>query len=265
MKVLTLADGSCPSCGARGELALRVWYGKSIQALIPAPVEETNTVSHHACLYLRPFAKRFRAAGRMLAIARATQPFGTTVALHADEELLALKPVQMGPILRAISYIPRLGLLVSLPLVVWNGSILLLQLVMVFVSRGMFRWHRLELVDVSDDRWRSRFRQLAFHSRLIVMDVSSTTAGVLYEAEFIADIELSGRLVLLHDGTPSARRAAEQQVERLQAAGVHVPVVAYGIWRLRRLTRELREVAKRHLEGESMQSDSSDQTDSNRS
>src|SRR5262245_51783647 len=169
MQVLTLADGSCPSCGAHGELVVRILHGKTIQTLVPTPADERSPVPRSVCLYLRPFAKRFRAAARMRAIAQAMRPFGTTVALHAREEFLGLKLVERGPVLTFITRIPRVGLLVSLPLLVWNSSIFLIAL----SQRAMFRWYGVKLVDVQDDRWRSTFRQLAFHSHLIVMDASA--------------------------------------------------------------------------------------------
>jgi hypothetical protein len=239
MRVLTLADGSCPSCGAHGQVATRASHHGFIHTLVPEHTEEPTTGPHYACLYLRPFATRFRAAGRMQAIARAMRPFGGTVALHASEELLGLRPVDPGPVLKAIMRVPRLGLLVSLPLLVWNLSLLLLVLVL----RLIFRWQRLELIDVQDDRWRAKFRQLALHSHLIVMDASARTAGVLYETEFIADLELSGRLILLHNRTPTARLAAERHVKRLQALNVSVPLVPYSIWNLSQLTSDLAAIA----------------------
>lgn len=81
------------------------------------------------------------------------------------------------------------------------------------------------------------------------MDVSSSTPGISYEAEFIIDLELAARLVLIHDETVSARVRAEQLVERLLAAGRNVPVVPYTVWRTCRLKRDLRKIARRRMRG----------------
>jgi hypothetical protein len=225
--VLTLTDGSCPSCGARGELAHHLWQGKQILALVPASGAEPDSAKRYACLYLRCFAKRFRASARMRAIARATQSSGTMVALHGPEARLGLSRMQDSGHFE--------GFFVPFYEWMWNTSVTFIQ----FVLRGTLLAHGVELVDVNADRWSQTFRRLASHSSVIIMDASVATAGLYYEADFIADLALADRLILLHNGRPAARVAAEQYVERLHPAGIAVPIVPYSIWRLRRLTADL--------------------------
>jgi hypothetical protein len=203
--------------------------------LAPASGTEPASAHRYACLYLRPFAKWFRASARMRAIAQATRPFGTMVALHGPEGRLGLSRVprdrrHFGAVL---SYFYDW---------IWNNSVTFIE----FVFRGSMLAHGVELVDSSADRWSQTFRRLASHSSVIVMDASAATTGLSYEADFIADLALTDRLVLLHDGGREARIAARQFVERLHPERVPVPIVPYSIWRLRRLTADLAtQVARR--------------------
>jgi hypothetical protein len=68
MRVLANSDGSCPSCGARGDQVIRVWRGKPVEVLLPVG---GAVVHKYACLYLRPFGLTFRGAARMRAVAHA--------------------------------------------------------------------------------------------------------------------------------------------------------------------------------------------------
>jgi hypothetical protein len=242
MRVLALPDGSCPSCGARGKTTLHVWHGHEVMALVPDQAAGADSVAQYACLYLRPFAGKFRAAGRMQAVARAMHPFGTTVALHANEARLGLKPVASK---RFVQALPMLGILGAVPIIAWDALVMLVE----FVERQLFPASGLELVEVTDDRWQPTFRRLAYRARMIVMDGSAATSGVTYETEFIADLALGNRVVLLHRTTTRARTAAEGHAARLRAAGLSVPLVPYSIWRLHQLTADLGAVARVRMEG----------------
>jgi hypothetical protein len=87
--VMPQADGSCPSCGKRGHLSARLWQGRQINTLVP---DETAPISQYACLYSRPFARRFRARARMRAVAKAMRPVGETAALGGGEDWISLLP-----------------------------------------------------------------------------------------------------------------------------------------------------------------------------
>ena len=117
----------------------------------------------------------------------------------------------------------------------WNTLVTFIE----FVFRGSMSAIGVEVVDVNPDRWSQTFRRLASHSSVIVMDVSAATAGLFYEADFIADLALTDRLVLIHNGGREASLAARWFVERLHPNGVPVPIVPYSIWRLQRLTADL--------------------------
>lgn len=229
MRVLAQPDGSCPSCGARGEVMARVWQGKTVQTLVPGEREAAAVVPAYACLYLRPFASRFRAAARMRAVARAMRPLGTTVALHGREARAPFGKRRLSPLIMIM------GAVWWMSVVLWN---VLMQL-MEQVPAWNLKWHGVELVDTKDDGWRPTFRRLAFRSRFIVMDVSRSGAGLSYEADFIADLELASRLIVLHQGSASARAAAEAHVQRLRGLGLDVPIVGYRNWHLRQLTSDL--------------------------
>ena len=73
MRVVIQADGSCPACGARGDGSPRVRRGQLVSTLVPTG-KEPGRGAEYACLYLRPFASRVRAAGRMRAIAGKADP-----------------------------------------------------------------------------------------------------------------------------------------------------------------------------------------------
>jgi hypothetical protein len=92
---------------------------------------------------------------------------------------------------------------------------------------------------VEDATWQATFRGLALHSRLIVMDVSASGAGLAYESDYIADLGLMDRLILIQAaGSPSgdARRHFAEK-------GAHVPLLLYRTWRLGAFARELRHTA----------------------
>jgi hypothetical protein len=72
------------------------------------------------------------------------------------------------------------------------------------------------------------------------MDVSASGSGLTYEAEYISDLELADRLIIIH----AAGSAVDATIERLQAHGIHPPVVLYQPWRLRRFAKELRHTAE---------------------
>jgi hypothetical protein len=224
MRVLLLADGSCPSCGAHGELETRVWQGKSVETLVPSRGE--GAVLPYACVYLRPFARRFRAAARMRAVAEALRPYGKTVALH-DREARA-------PFGRIKYRFLTTRLVGVVPIAIWNLSMRAIEA----FSGWRLERHGVELVDARNDGWQPTFRRLALRSRLIVMDTSASAAGLAYEAGFISDLGLANRLLLLHD----ASRAPESL---LLPEGLHV--VNYRMWALRRLTADLRQAASGQL------------------
>ena len=170
----------------------------------------------------------------MRAIARATRPFGTMVALHGPEGRLGLSRVRDS---RHV-----FGIFVYFYEWMWNTLVTFIE----FVFRGSMLAHGVELVDSNADRWSQTFRRLASHSSVIVMDASAATTGLSYEADFIADLALTDRLVLLHDGGREAQVATRRFVERLHPERVPVPIVPYSIWRLRRLTADLAtQVARR--------------------
>lgn len=249
MKVIPQADGSCPSCGSRGELSLRSWQGEQIRTLIPNRDEPST--AHYGCLYLRPFASRVRARARMRAVARAMRPLGTTVAFHAGEARLGwFGPLGRSPIFRVIGFIPKVGPLVSVPLLLWNLSVLVIERLHQAAQRSIFRMNGVELVDSMDDRWKPTFRRLAYASRMIVMDISATSAGLAYEAEFLRDPGIARRLIFIHNGSMAGLRVADEIVMSLRSADpdLTVPVVHYSVWSLRRLTARLGELARSHFD-----------------
>jgi hypothetical protein len=182
----------------------------------------------------------------MRAVAKAMRPYGTTVAFHSGEIRLGwFGPWSPNAFVRLLEYIPRIGFLVSLPIVLWNLFVLVVERVHQAVQRSIFKLDHVHLVDSQDDRWKPTFRRLAYHSQLIVMDLSMATAGVEYEAEFLSEPGLARRLIVIHDGTPAGIRAAEQHIDSLRAAHLDltVPVVPYDVWHLRRLTARLGELS----------------------
>lgn len=234
MRVLIQADGSCPSCGARGEISLRSWQGKWVHTLIPR-VSERKT-SEYACLYLRPFGRTFRAGARMRAVARAMRPFGVTVALHASEARVQVRRANLDFFDRSSRSSYGFNVIMWL-MILWNAWLWVAE-----VSKGWYlRWCGIILVDAPGDAWPSTFRRLAAHSSVIVMDVSAATAGLAYEAQFIADLSLTDRLIFLLNRSSSLDNVpAIPQVQELYSTGLTIPVVRYRIGWLHRLTRELR-------------------------
>jgi hypothetical protein len=249
MKVILNPDASCPSCHCRGELTVRLWHGEEIHTLVPAASEPSP--KQYACLYLRPFGNRVRARARLLAVAKAIQPFGTTVAFHAGELRLGWFRVVGNPrVIRVIEFIPYVSLIVTVPLLIWNLFVLVSELGTRVIERAIFRLNRIELVDSKDDRWQPTFRRLAFHSRLIVMDISMASGGVEYEAVFLRDPHLAKRLILIHNEDPSAIKTAEQHLASLRIADpdLTIPLVPYEAGDLRRLTQTLGELAACRME-----------------
>jgi hypothetical protein len=120
----------------------------------------------------------------------------------------------------------------------WNAGVRLVEVGLGWV----FTLNGVALVDTKDDRWQSTFRGLALRSRVIVMDVSAAHRGLDYEAEFIADLDLVNRLILIQN--VSSRVTSEQHVERLRSGRSRIPIVRYRTWNLRRLTADLHEAVK---------------------
>src|SRR4051812_3863380 len=226
MRVLTLADGSCPSCGAKGEIVERLWRGKRVDVLLPEP---KSVPLRHACLCLRPYAVKFRSAARLRAVGRAMRPFGTTVALmdQTDRPFRRLKVRLIGWRLTMV-----LNVLLAVGDVVWTVR-----------RRGV------QLVGkVEDATWQATFRGLALHAQLIVMDVSASGSGLVYETDYIADLGLADRLILIQ----TAESPSEDTRRHLAEKGVNVPLLVYRTWRLGEFARELRHTARRMMDAKAM-------------
>ena len=207
-----------------------MWRGQHVQTIIPT---RSNTVPRYACLYLRPFATRFRAAARMRAIARAMRPLGATVALHAGEARSPIGQVRIRERENTVGVVM---------LSAWNKLVMLIE----WALGSIFTWEGVELVDTDNASWQSTFRELAFRSRWIVMDVSAPNDGLDYEAEFIADMDLADRLILLHNPSLAPHVNAEQHVDRLRSGRARIPIITYNTWRLRDLTKRLEQQARRY-------------------
>jgi hypothetical protein len=219
MRVLTLRDGSCPSCGATGEVVERVWRGRPVSVLIPPPM---SVAPRYACLCLRPFAVKFRAAARLRAVGHAMHPFGTTVALLDQTD----HPFHWSKV----------------PTITFGMTSLIdLFFAALYGLWKLLRRRGVTLVGkVDDERWHSTFRGLALHSRLIVMDVSRSGTGLAYEADYISDLGLSDRLILVHEegSTP------DDTLGHFREKGITPPVVSYESWRLGQFAQELRHTAR---------------------
>ena len=225
MRVFTKSDGSCPSCGARGEHTVRTWRGKPVRVLIP---KQRAPVWTHACLYLRPYANRFRAAAQMRAVSNAMRSFGRTVALVDQSD----QPFGRVDIHDGLGY----RWMFELNLYAW----------IIEKIRG-FRRLGVDLRgEVNDDSWSTTFRQLTARSCVIVMDVSVPGVGLAYEADYIRDMGFVGRLVLVHHGSSQPNAIAES----FSHDGIDVPCVRYSVWRLRRFTKDLRDAAKHVMEAQ---------------
>ena len=229
MRILPLHDGSCPSCGASGDTSHVVRRGRPVQVPVPADAHGNVQPPEYACLYLRPFAKKFRAKARLKAVARAMRPFGRTAALNAGEDRA---PVFMR---------------------IWSKINLeswLLHRLYNIATRRELRSLDIELIDVVDERWRDQFHRLAFRSALIVVDVSASSAGVRYETEFVRDLGLANRMVVVHNGSSNAMTSLMVEAGHLQSLGLTIPIVHYQWWALRRMTKEIRRIAEsRRAEG----------------
>jgi hypothetical protein len=218
MRVIVQADGRCPSCGATGDIAERIWRGKPVTVLVPEP----NSIPRpNACLYLRPYAITFRSAARLRAVAHAMHPFGNTVALldHTDTPF----PRAKVPTFTS-GVTPAFNLVIAALDRLWE----------------LGRRRGVQMVGkVDDDDWQSTFRRLAIQSRLIIMDVSASGSGLTYEAEYISDLELADRLILIH----AAGSTADDTIGRLHAHGVHPPVLLYNAWHLGDFANQIRHTA----------------------
>jgi ribosomal protein L37E len=215
MRVFTKSDGSCPSCGARGEHTIRTWRGEQQRVLIP----ERRAEWVHACLYLRPYVPRFRAAAQLRAVAAAMRPFGRTAAL-------------LDPSDRSFG---RVDLHHGLGV---RGMLELNFYAWIIESIYGLRRRGIDLIGKADDeQWHDTFRQAATRSRLIVLDVSVAGVGLSYEADYIQDMGLLARLVLVHRDSS----VDISMVERLRSGGV--PCITYSVWRLYRFTEDLRDAA----------------------
>jgi hypothetical protein len=218
MSVLTKPDGTCPSCGASGEVVVRIQQGRKLQVLLPAEPKQYE----YACLYLRPFAVKFRAAARMRAVAHAMRPFGKTAALPEPSD-------------RQADRVKFRDLPSSQWLLLYNVLVIIANLFVRFRRRGV------EVVgDIDDESWRTTFRQLASKSKLIVMDASTAARGVAYEADYLESVGLVTRLVIIHE----ASMHVAVSVEHLRHEYPTISVIPYSKWRLNRLTSDLREAVR---------------------
>ena len=130
----------------------------------------------------------------------------------------------------------------NLMLSAWNKLVMLIE----WALGSIFTWEGVELVDTDNASWQSTFRELAFRSRWIVMDVSAPNDGLDYEAEFIADMDLADRLILLYNPSLAPHVNAEQHVDRLRSGRARIPIITYNTWRLRDLTKRLEQQARRY-------------------
>jgi hypothetical protein len=149
-------------------------------------------------------------------------PFGTTVAL-LDQTDRPIRGMKVPRITTGVT--PIFNFLLATLDALWR----------------LLRRRGIKLVGkVEDETWQSIFRGLAIHSRLIVMDVSSSGSGLTYEADFIADLWLADRLILIH----AVGSAPNETLRHLQERGLSAPVLSYRTWRLGQFARQLRRTAR---------------------
>ncbi len=221
----------------------RRWRGKQQRILSP----ERHAEWVHACLYLRPYGPRFRAAAQLRAVAKALRPLGKTAALHDPSDRAHGKsglPDHLNGIPSSIE-----GGLISIIIIIIisvGGIINFFAWFIEAIINGLRR-RGIELIgEVDDAHWHDTFRQAATRSCLIVLDVSGAGFGLSYETDFLRDMGLLTRLVLVQrvsiqsNGDSSADNAI---VERLSSGGVDVPCIRYSVWRLGQLTKDLRATA----------------------
>jgi hypothetical protein len=283
-KVLLLADSSCPSCGARGEV-VPATAGRQPATLVPR-IDVGTRRWRYACLYLRPFSDRLRGSARIRAVGRAMRPFGRTVTLHAGEARVRLRDVQ--PVTRATRFLDErrrhVGVILGVSVLGFiaagaalnltpraAGEILgsvsawvLMAVFCILAWRALllaiegalavyFRANGIDLVEgnpahdrnAAPERWRASFGTLAVQSRFIVLDASRWGTGLAYELAFLRDLQLETRLILLCRDSRKAVAEFQSHARELEFAGVHVPLVRYKWWRLGAMARQLRREAAR--------------------
>jgi hypothetical protein len=97
----------------------------------------------------------------------------------------------------------------------WRSTVWVIERLYRAVGRSVFKLNHIVIIDSFDDSWQSTFHRLAYHSKVIVMDLSAASSGVDYETEFLRAPDLASRMVVIHDGHPTALRTAEQHVNSL--------------------------------------------------